>query len=95
MPVCYNFARWFYSEDTVHAGRAALIPRNKLALFRSPVRPGWLNIFETTGGYLPLNACSARCNKNQRGACRRRYGVVPMDLCVHAVATPGLKTGTV
>ena len=36
MPVCYGFARWSYGGDTVHAGRATVMPRNKLALFRSP-----------------------------------------------------------
>ena len=39
MPVCYGFARWSYGRDTVHAGRATVMPRNKPVLFRSPVRP--------------------------------------------------------
>jgi len=40
MPVCYSFARWSYCGDTVHAGRAMVMPRKKPVLFRSPVRPG-------------------------------------------------------
>ena len=52
MPVCYGFARWSYGGDTVHAGRATVMPRNKTVLFRSPVRPGksWrFKKIETTG----------------------------------------------
>jgi len=40
MLVCYGFARWSYGGDTVHAGKATMMPRNKPALFYSPVRPG-------------------------------------------------------
>jgi len=46
------FAAVSHGGDTVHAGRATVMPRNKPALFRSPVRPGesrLLKIFETTG----------------------------------------------
>jgi len=54
MPVYYGFARWSYDEDTVHVGRATVVPRNKPVLFRSPVRPGesrrfLKKKFETTG----------------------------------------------
>jgi len=42
MPVSFGFARWSYGGDTVNAGKATVIPRDKPALFRSPVRPGYL-----------------------------------------------------
>jgi len=45
MPVCYGVTRWSYDGDAVHAGRAAVLPRNKLALFRTPVRPGEPRLF--------------------------------------------------
>jgi len=49
MPVCYGFARWSYGGDTVYAGRATVMPRNKPALFFGPVSPGGFKKFETTG----------------------------------------------
>ena len=39
MPVCYGVARWSYGGDTVHAGRATVMPRNKPALFRTRCVP--------------------------------------------------------
>jgi len=49
MPVCYGFARLSYGGDTVDAGRATVMPREKPALFRSPVSHGRLKQIETTG----------------------------------------------
>jgi len=52
MPICYGVFRWSYGGDTVHAGKATVMPRNKPALFRTPVRPGEPRLFkkiETTG----------------------------------------------
>jgi len=52
MPVCYGFARWSYGGDTVHTGRATVMPRNKPALFAArcvPVSRGGFKFFETTG----------------------------------------------
>jgi len=46
-------------------------------------------------GNIPVNAGLTRCIPIQCGACRRRYGVVPVGPGVHTVATPGLKSGTV
>jgi len=37
MLVCYGVARWSYGGDTVYAGRATVMPRNKPALFHTPV----------------------------------------------------------
>ena len=49
MPVCYGFAQWSYGGDTVHAGRATVMPRNKPFAARCvPVSPGCFLIFETT-----------------------------------------------
>jgi len=47
MPVFFGFARRSY--DTVHAGRATVMPQNKPALFRSPVRPGCLKKMKPPG----------------------------------------------
>jgi len=47
MPVCYGVARWSYGGDTVHAGRATVMPQKKPALFLIPVRPGCFKKFET------------------------------------------------
>jgi len=95
MPVCYGFARWSYGGDTVHAGRATVMPRNKTVLFRSPVRPGksWFKKMKPPGPH-PVKAGSTRCIMIQYGVCRRRYGVDPVGPDVHTVATPGLKSGT-
>ena len=49
MPVCYGVARWSYGGDTVHTVRATVMPRTKLALFCTPVRPGCYKKIETTG----------------------------------------------
>jgi len=65
----------------------------KPALFRSPVSPDCLQ--KKPRGHFPVNAGLTRCIPIQCGACRRRYGVVPVDPGVHTVATSGLKTGTV
>jgi len=45
MPVSYGVARWPYGGDTVCAGKATGMPRNKPALFRTPVRPGEPRLF--------------------------------------------------
>jgi len=79
-------------------GRATVMPRNKPALFRSPVRPGESRLFKKNWnhrGHFPVNAGSTRCIPIQCGACRCRYGVVSVGPGVHTEATPGLKTGTV
>ena len=49
MPVCYGFAQWSYGGDTVHAGRAMVMTRNKPVLFCSPVRPGGLKKLKPPG----------------------------------------------
>jgi len=52
MPVGYGFARWSYGRDTVHVGRATVMPRTMPSLFRSPVSPCESRLFkknETTG----------------------------------------------
>jgi len=95
MPVCYGFARWSYGLDTVHAGRATVMPQNKPVWFRCPVSPGGFKNFENHRGHIPVNAGSTWCIPIQCGACRRRYGVVSVGPGVHTVATPGLKSGTV
>jgi len=46
MPVCYGVARWSYGGDTVHAGRATVMPRTKPALFHTLVRPGETRLFK-------------------------------------------------
>ena len=71
MPVRYGFALRSYGGDTIHAGRATVMPWNKPALFRSPVRPGESRMFKEIAG-------STRCIPIQCGACRRRYGVIPV-----------------
>ena len=97
MPVCYSVARWSYDRDAVHAGRATVLPRNKPAFFRTPVRPGVPRLFKKCDprDYFPVNAGSTRCIPIQCGASRRRYGVVPVGPGVHTVAPPGLKSWTV
>jgi len=77
MPVCYGFARWSCGGDTVDAGRATVMPRNKPAFFRSPVSHGCLKKLNHRG-HFPVNTGSTRCIPIQSGACRRRYGVVPV-----------------
>jgi len=49
MRVCYGFSRWSYGGDTVDAGRATVMPRNKPQLFRSPVSHGCLKKMKPPG----------------------------------------------
>jgi len=47
--VCYGFTRRSYGGDTVDAGRATVMPRNKPALFRIPVSHGCLKKLKPPG----------------------------------------------
>ena len=90
MSVCYDFARWSYCVDTIHAGRATVLPRKKPALFRSPVSSGCLKKLKLHGPLLYEHRFSTVYPDSMR--------CLPASLRwgpgVHAVATPGLKTGT-
>ena len=95
MPVCYGFARGSYGGETVDVGGATVMPRNKPALFRSPVSPACFKKKWNHRGHFPVHTGSTRCIPIQCGACRRRYDVVPVRPGVPTVATSGLISGTV
>jgi len=51
MPVCYGFARRSYGGDTVHAGRATVVPRKSRCCFaarRVSMSPGCFKKLGTT-----------------------------------------------
>ena len=90
MPVGYGFAMWSYGVDTVHDGRDTVMPRKKLALFRSTVSSSCLKQIEP-----PEPLPGERRSNTVYPDSMRRYGVFAMGPGVHTAAMPGLKSGTV